>query len=132
HNYRILRDYVAPAQIMPVVKANAYGHGLVPCAKRLEKEGAPYFGVAFLEEGVELRKAGITKPVLVFGGIFNAQIKHFLAYDLDLTASSVEKLQAIDGAAKALGKKARVQLKVDTGMGRIGMRHDTAHALFEA
>jgi alanine racemase len=118
---------------MAVVKANAYGHGLIECARALEREcGVDYFGVALVEEGVRLRQAGIKAPILIFGGIFTDQVGIYLEHDLDLTASSVEKLGLIEGAAKALGKRARIHIKIDTGMGRIGVRPSSAPAVFEA
>lgn len=132
HNLRLLRKHTGGARIMAVVKANAYGHGLVPCARFLEKKGVDYFGVAFVEEGVELRRSGINSPILVFGGILSSQIETFLNNKLDLTASSVSKLRAIDEVAKSLGIKARVQLKVDTGMERIGIHSFNAWKLFDA
>ena len=116
---------------MGIVKANAYGHGLVPVAKSLLRDGIDELGVGFLEEGVELRRAGIRAPILVLGGIFEDQIPWFLRYGLDLTASSVFKLEQIERAAEASGVRARVQIKIDTGMGRIGMQWDTAFQLFE-
>ena len=64
-NYRRLKELAAPAEVMAVLKANAYGHGLLACAKVLDKEGADCFGVALLEEGIALRKAGVQKPILV-------------------------------------------------------------------
>lgn len=129
-NFHDLSRHATPAKVMCVIKANAYGHGLVECARHLEKIGASYFGVAQLQEGVELRQAGIQTPILVFGGILNDQIEHFINFDLDLTASSVEKLRAIDAAAKKLQKKARAQLKIDTGMGRIGVKAERTDQLF--
>src|SRR5262245_36801740 len=83
-NFRRISDHVAPARVMPVVKANAYGHGLLPCARLLEAVGAHSLGVACLEEGIELRKGGIRIPILVFGGIWGEQIEHFINYSLDL------------------------------------------------
>ena len=125
-NLMAIRGKLGTCQLMAVVKANAYGHGLIPCAEHFVKSGVDYLGVAFVEEGIELRKAGIEIPILVFGGIFDSQIKHFLEYDLDLTASSVGKLHGIEKTAEQLGKKARVHLKVDTGMERIGVHHYSA------
>lgn len=130
-NFRVLRERVAPAILMPVLKANAYGHGLVPCAHHLVRDGATCIGVAFLEEGAELRRAGIEVPILVFGGIFGEQIPNFLDYDLDLTASSVGKLQRIDEIAGRRGKRARVHLKIDTGMERIGVHYYSAQSLLD-
>lgn len=123
-----LKELVRPAKLMAVVKANAYGHGLIPCARLLERCGVDAFGVALLEEGVELRQAGVNLPILVFGGILGSQIKHFLDYDLDLTASSIAKLEAIEESSKSAGKRARVHLKIDSGMERIGVHFYSAQA----
>ena len=130
-NYRAIAAH-SSAPVMPILKANAYGHGLVPVATRLQAEGAPYLGLAFLEEGIRLREAGVTTPILVLGGILGSQIPLFLEHDLDLTASSVDKLMAIEEAAAATGVRARVHLKVDTGMERIGIHWYTAERLLEA
>ncbi len=130
-NYRAIQQHVAPARVLAVLKANAYGHGLVEVARHMEKLGAPYLGVAVLEEGILLRECGITTPILVMGGILGNQIPLFLQHDLTLTASSVEKLQQIDAAAAQRGKQARVHLKIDTGMERIGVHYYSAEALLE-
>jgi len=130
-NYRRICEIAAPAAVMPILKANAYGHGLVPCARRLESLGARAFGVAFLEEGITLRRAGIKTPILALGGISGRQIGLFLQYDIDLTASSVYKLEAIERKAEEMGKTARVHLKVDTGMERIGVHYYSAGPLLE-
>jgi alanine racemase len=130
-NYRAIVAHVAPARVMPILKANAYGHGLVQVARMLEAVGAPMAGVAYLEEGVRLRQEGVRLPVLVLGGIVGEQIPRFLAHDLTLTASSLDKLRAIDGHAGALGKRAPVHLKIDTGMERLGVHWYSAEALLE-
>ena len=117
---------------MPILKANAYGHGLVEVARHLVSLGAPYLGVAFLEEGILLREAGITAPILVLGGIIGNQVPHFLQHDLTLTASSIEKLTQIDEAAAKMGVQAKVHLKIDTGMERIGVHYYNADSLLEA
>jgi len=131
-NYRVLAAHVAPARVMPILKANAYGHGLVEVAKKLEAVGAPYVGVAYLEEGIRLRQHGVRMPVLVLGGIVGSQIPRFLEHDLTLTASSVDKLRAIDEHAGTLGQPATVHLKIDTGMERIGVHWYNAESLLEA
>ena len=131
-NYRAVERATGKAGMLPVLKANAYGHGLLPVARHLESLGAAGLAVAFLEEGALLREAGIRCPILVMGGIDVSQIPHFLRYDLTITASSVEKLREVNRTAAAMGITARVHLKVDTGMGRIGMRPDTAPAMFRA
>jgi alanine racemase len=130
-NFRAIQAAVAPAAVMPIVKANAYGHGLVEVARHLTALGAGSLGVAFLEEGVALRQAGITVPILVMGGIFGDQIPLFLRHGLTMTASSIDKLRQIDEAARNLGVTARVHLKIDTGMERIGVHYYSAHGLLE-
>ena len=131
-NYAVIAQHVAPARVMPILKANAYGHGLVEVARKLEAVGAPYVGVAYLEEGLRLRQHGVRMPVLIMGGIVGSQIPRFIQHDLTLTASSVDKLQAIDECAAALGTRARVHLKIDTGMERIGIHWYSARSLLEA
>jgi alanine racemase len=131
-NYRVIAQHVAPARVMPILKANAYGHGLVAVARKLEQVGAPYVGVAYLEEGLRLRQEGVSLPVLVLGGIVGSQIPLFVEHDLTLTASSVDKLTAIDECAAGLKKRARVHLKIDTGMERIGVHWYSAERLLEA
>jgi alanine racemase len=130
-NYRAIAAHVTPARVMPILKANAYGHGLCEVARVLERIGAPYLGVAYLEEGLRLRQQGVRLPVLVLGGIIGPQIPRFLENDLTLTASSVDKLRAIEQAAAAANRTATVHLKIDTGMGRIGVQWYSAEALLE-
>src|SRR5215510_4267126 len=130
-NFRAIRTAVAPAEVMPIVKANAYGHGLVDVARHLVGLGAASLGVALLEEAVALRNAGITTPILVMGGILGNQVPLFLRHGLTLTASSIDKLRCIDEAARELGVTARVHLKIDTGMERIGVHYYSAHGLLE-
>jgi alanine racemase len=132
HNFEGVRTLAGDAKILATVKANAYGHGLIPVARELIKLGAYGLGVAFLEEGIALRKAGITAPILILGGIIGNQIAHFLEWDLMLTASSVWKLEQIEETAASLGKRARAHLKIDTGMERLGVHYYNAGELFEA
>jgi alanine racemase len=132
HNYGVIQAYVGRARVMPILKANAYGHGLVAVAHKLEQVGAPYVGVAYLEEGLRLRQEGVRLPVLVLGGIVGSQIPRFVDADLTLTASSVDKLTAIDECAAQKGKRAKVHLKIDTGMERIGVHWYSAGPLLEA
>jgi alanine racemase len=130
-NFRAIQAAVAPAAVMPIVKANAYGHGLVPVAGHLVALGARSLGVAFLEEAVALREAGVTVPILVMGGIFGDQIPIFLRHGLTLTASSIDKLKQVDEIAGRLGVTATVHLKIDTGMERIGVHYYNARGLLE-
>lgn len=131
-NYHAIQKFVSPSSVMPVLKANAYGHGLVRCAQRLEREGAKIVAVAFLEEAMALRAAGLKLSILVLGGLSGRQIRDFILNDIDMSASSVSKLAAIDAEAKQLGKQAVVHLKIDTGMGRIGQSYKTAEKLLVA
>lgn len=131
-NLAAIRQRVGDAKVMTILKANAYGHGLVAVARHMVRCGADCLGVAFLEEGILLRREGITAPVLVLGGIAGEQIPLFLQHDLTLTAPSVEKLRLIDETAASMGMRARVHLKVDTGMERIGIHYYSAAALLEA
>jgi alanine racemase len=130
-NLDLIRAAVAPAKVMPVIKANAYGHGMVEVAKHLASE-ADYFGVAVLEEGILLRELGIRTPILVLGGIWGEQVPRYLEHDLTFMASSVERLEQIDAAAEKAGRKAKVHLKIDTGMERIGVHYYSAESLQEA
>ena len=130
-NYRAIQAAVAPAAVMPIVKANAYGHGLVPVARHLVSLGVRSLGVAFLEEAVALREAGVAVPILVMGGIFGDQIPIFLRHGLTLTASSIDKLRQIDEVASGMGVTATVHLKIDTGMERIGVHYYNARPLLE-
>ena len=131
-NVAAVRRRVGDRRIMAVVKANAYGHGLVRTAQALLDCGVDELGVAFLEEGITLRRAGVTAPTLVLGGIIGNQIQYFIEHDLQLTASSVFKLQQIEAVAAEMGRKAHVHLKIDTGMERIGVHWHNAAGLFDA
>jgi alanine racemase len=131
HNLAAIRARTR-VPVMAVVKANAYGHGLVPVAKHLETLGVDQLGVAFLEEGIALRAAGVRIPILVMGGIFGPQAPQFIAHDLEATVSSVDKLRQVEAAAEAAGRKAVVHLKIDTGMERIGVHSYSAGPFIEA
>lgn len=106
-NLHLIQNKVAPAKVMTILKANAYGHGLVEIARHVVSHGADYLGVAVLEEGILLREQGITAPILVLGGIMGNQVPLFLQHDLTLTASSVEKLEQVEAAAAQLHLPAR-------------------------
>jgi alanine racemase len=130
YNIHQIQQKVGSRKIMAIVKANAYGHGLVECSLFLQNQNVSYFGVAFIEEAIQLRQAGITIPILVLGGITIEQIPLFLKYDVEIMASSIEKLKAIDACAALYHKKAKVHLKIDTGLGRIGVRYQNAQEFF--
>src|SRR6185295_618803 len=124
-NFHLVKDRVgADVQVMAVVKANAYGHGAVECARRLEREGADWFGVALPEEGIELRNAGITRPILCLAGFWGEQTAACLQHELVPVVYRLDMIAALDRAARERNVIADVHLKVDTGMGRLGVRFD--------
>lgn len=122
-NVREIKKRLPPGvHFMAVVKANAYGHGSVPVAVAALEAGATWLGVATVEEGVELRKAGIKAPILILGLICDEFAEDMVRWDLAATICSEEAARAISAAALRQGKVARAHLKVDTGMGRIGLQ----------
>ena len=131
HNLHALRAH-AGVPVMAIVKANAYGHGLVPVGRHLQAQGVERLGVAFLEEGIALRRAGVTVPILVMGGIFGPQAAALIAHDLEITVSSLDKLRQVEAAAAAASRRAAVHLKIDTGMERIGVHSANAGPFIEA
>jgi len=132
HNYGIMRSFIdADVKVMGIIKANAYGHGMLEVANRLTKLGVNYFGVAFLEEGIFLREHDIKTPILVMGGINIEQIPDFIRYDIDITTSSMDKTKAISETASSLRKAAKVHIKIDTGMERLGVHWYNAEKFIE-
>jgi alanine racemase len=121
-NFRQIRSKVgAQIKILSMVKANGYGHGAAAVAKALAAEGSDAFGVATLEEGIELRQAGIHAPILVLAGAYPDQIDPFFGNGLTPVIHVLESLNELDTAAHSRNKTLNVHLKVDTGMGRIGL-----------
>lgn len=116
----------AETLIMAVVKADAYGHGVIPVARRVVEAGADRLAVALPEEGVELREAGFTLPVQVLGEILPPQYPLILDYDLIPTIGKIETARGLNQLAVRKGVLQKVHLKVDTGMGRIGTLPDSA------
>lgn len=111
---------------MAVVKADAYGHGAVTCARMLENCGIDWFGVALPEEASELRNAGIKKPILCLGGFWSGQEGRILADNLTPAIFRVEQAEQLNRAALERGVTADIHVKIDTGMGRVGVRFDEA------
>lgn len=109
---------------LAVVKANAYGHGLVPVAERALRAGAKWLGTALLEEALTLRSSGITAPVLAWLTPTTSDFEDAIRNDIDLAIPAVEHLEAVIEAGKKLGKRARIHLEVDTGMSRGGALRD--------
>ena len=123
HNYRLVRDFNGGRSIMAVVKGDAYGHGMKECAAALSREGADDFGVEFAEEGAALRKAGLTKArIFVLSGLsFPYQIRLAHEHDLTVFVYSREQLMNIVSLSQISNFVIKVMLKIDTGMGRLGV-----------
>jgi len=122
HNVRELKRITDPAaRLMAVVKANGYGHGAVEVAQTALDSGATALGVARIHEGIDLRKAGMDVPILVFGYTPPALADQLIKFDLTQTVYSQKTAEALSGMAASDGKKIRVHLKMDTGMGRLGL-----------
>jgi alanine racemase len=120
-NLRQVRAKVgAQVKILSMVKANGYGHGAPAVARALVEEGSDAFGVATLEEGVELRQAGIRAPILVVAGIFLDQLDQFFEHHLTPVVHELDVMQRLEAAARNRGKTLDVHVKIDTGMGRLG------------
>ena len=118
---------VAPAKVMAMVKANAYGHGVNGVAPFLEPY-LDYFGVALVEEAIHLRELGIRKPILVAGATMAEQVPLFAEYDLTLTGSSRELLDVAEEVSRSTGSPIKTHLKIDTGMERVGAREYEAES----
>jgi len=130
HNVRALQEQAGDAQIMGVVKSNAYGHGAVRVAHVLREEGVRHFAVARIAEAIELRSAGITEPLLVLGAPLPHHLPAYAAHNLDVTISSHDVAEAVINAASRQ-TSLRVHVKVDTGMGRIGLVPDEAASVVD-
>lgn len=123
HNVRTLRTWVsdpAPVQLMVVVKADGYGHGMLPVARAAREAGADWLGVATLDEALRLREAGDRGPVLCWLTVPGEDYDEAVATDVDLTASTVAELDEIAATVARVRHPARVQLKIDTGLSRGG------------
>jgi alanine racemase len=122
YNFKQVRKILSPAlRIMVCVKADAYGHGLIPVAKRLVSCGVDYLGVASIDEGIKLRQARIKKPILILSLVLKKDIGPIFRYNLTPTLCNMELAHALNRRAAKSGKKIKVHVKVDTGMGRIGV-----------
>ena len=121
HNYATIRDFVTPAAVCAVVKANAYGHGNVACASALQKEGAKWFAVTDCAEAVLLREAGIKGRILILSGFWKGEEEAVVEYDLTPVIWEQAQVKLLEHAAKRLDRaEFPIHLKVDTGMARLG------------
>jgi alanine racemase len=139
HNYRAISAYLAseaslnraagkgpqdPPGVIAVVKANAYGHGAVRVARALEEAGATWLAVADIEEGIELRESGSRARILIFGALSVSELYGVFSHDLTPTIASPAAGRALQAAAAERGIRVRYHLKIDTGMHRLGFRHE--------
>jgi alanine racemase len=130
HNFKVVKRLIrGRVKILVCVKADAYGHGLIPVAKRLEFLGVDWLGVASIDEGVALRDAGITRPILILGLVLSKDIAPVFKYKLTPTVCDLKLAKALSAKAVSLKQKISVHLKVDTGMGRIGVIYKDAPKL---
>lgn len=115
--------------VMAIVKADGYGHGSVAVARAALQGGATWLGVARLEEALELRQAGFQTPILLLGYLSKAQMEYAIQSDLAITVWTAEQIEALEHHSSRLGRKAQVHLKIDSGMGRIGVLPQDAQTL---
>ncbi len=131
-NFRLVKSRIGQnVKLMAVVKANAYGHGAVECARRLDVEGADWFGVALPEEGIQLRNAGLDKPILCLAGFWNGQAGLCIQQRLTPTVYRIDMLEELNRVARDRNEIVDVHVKIDTGMGRLGVRFDDVAAFLE-
>ena len=129
HNYDAIRQTLpAKVKIMGVIKADAYGHGALPVARELVERGIDMFGVATIEEGISLRKHGVRTPILILGFTAAEDYPALLTFDLAQTVYEPEMAAEINKVAAERGQKAKIHIKVDTGMGRLGFAVSQASA----
>jgi len=130
-NYRAVRALAPELEVLAMVKANAYGHGATAVAHRLERAGVRLLGVALVEEGIELRNAGVSAPILVLGGSYQGGYEGMVERDLHATVFRRDHVEALAAAARRAGKTVTAHLKVDTGMGRLGATLEELPGLLE-
>ena len=121
-NVRVIRNLVgSKVKLLAVVKANAYGHGAVPVARLALEEGASWLGVACVDEGIALRNAGISAPILILGYVAPDEMASAAATNLSFALGTVAQCAAVSATLRGMREPARVHLKVDSGMGRYGI-----------
>ncbi len=130
-NAERVRKLAGRRKVMAVVKADAYGHGAVPIAKSLASCGIHWFGVATVEEALELREAGIEQPILLLGGLYMSDPAHLIEYRLTPSVSSTARLDTYAECARRHAQPIEFHLKLDTGMGRLGLPPDRLTSFLE-
>ena len=130
-NFQRIRELAGARKVMAVIKADAYGHGAVPVSKCLAECGVDWFGVATVEEALELRAAGIQQPILLLGGLYMSDPAHLIEYRLTPSISSTMRLDTYTECARRFGQPIEFHLKVDSGLGRLGLPLDRVAAFVE-
>lgn len=131
-NFRAIKGCLAKnVKIMAIVKQSAYGHGLIPVARELSLLGVDFFGVGSIEEAVELRKNKIKQPILVLTAVLDKFAEDFITYDVIPTVVDFNFAKELNKAARKKNRKASAHVKIDTGMGRLGVYYKDAAALVE-
>jgi alanine racemase len=131
HNFKEAMRRAGGRKVLAVVKAGAYGHGAVEVSRRLLGLGADMLGVALVEEGEELREAGIEAPILVMGALFPEQADAVVSLRLTPVVFDISFAEVLSEAARRLKTSVSVHVKIDTGMGRIGIEPEKAHDVIE-
>jgi alanine racemase len=132
YNFFLLRNHVGnQVEILPVIKADAYGHGVLPVARELIQAGARKLAVATLEEGIELREAGFQNPIVILGGILDRQVSQVITYRLTPFVFDLKTVQALSHQAIQKERPVKVHVEVDTGMGRLGVPYTEALGFLE-
>lgn len=131
HNYHLIKNLVIPSKVLCVLKANAYGHGCIEVSRTLANEGAEYMGVAYPEEGIELREAGIKVPILLFGVHLSDTFEQLVQYNIDITLTSLLQIEPLLEICARINKKARIHIKFDTGMNRVGFGMDQIESVVD-
>ena len=126
HNTHVLKDMIGERKLIAVVKADAYGHGAIAVARKAIAAGAEYLAVATISEALKLREAGFTTPLLILGLTKAENSFDIVDADLTQTVCRIDLVQALSAEAAAQGKKVKVHIAVDTGLGRIGVRPEDA------
>ena len=132
YNLRIIKSLVGlNTETMAIIKADAYGHGAVQCARAAIEEGIKYLGVGIIQEGIELRESGITSPILILGGVYPDELTELIYYNLSTSLSTLALAKAISKKADQSKKNISVHIKIDTGMGRLGVQCEDFSDLLE-
>lgn len=130
-NFQRIRELAGPRKVMAVIKADAYGHGAVTVSKCLAETGVDWFGLATVEEALELRAAGIQQPILLLGGLYMSDPAHLIEYRLTPSISSTMRLDTYAECARRYGRPIEFHLKVDSGLGRLGLPRDRLAAFVD-